>query len=113
MEGCLNTEQLNHDKFEFVSIIPGAYGICKISNTTIKCKAEVNNKPLSLTAELKACEAKIEIEINVLGETVSHDIKGDIRIPIPKLSYKGVGLTLNVRLHRPNNDSDELILTVS
>lgn len=70
----------------------------------------MENQPIKFTAEIKACEVKVEMEINVQGRTLYYDIHGDTDIPLSGLSYEGeTGLVLHLQLQNLHN---QLILKV-
>ena len=71
----------------------------------------MKGEPIKFTAQINACEVKVEMEINVKGRRSYYDIHGDTDIPLYGLSYKGAtGLVLHVQLHKLHN---ELILKVT
>ena len=71
----------------------------------------MKGEPIMFTAQINACEVKVEMEINVKGRRSYYDIHGDTDIPLYGLSYKGAtGLVLHVQLHKLHN---ELILKVT
>lgn len=68
-----------------------------------------------MTVDISASERTIYVEINLLQKRLGFDIDGkDIDLPISRLLYNGVlGLVLNIKFHKIDNDQDKLILKVS
>ena len=94
------------------SILPGECGKCKIfpddfNGATLICEDTFNGKPLSITAKVKYCDAKIEIDVRIMGKYFSRVVETDVDIPLSGLTEL---LVLNVKLHRKQ---DTLTLKVS
>ena len=78
----------------------GAYGECYTSGTRIKCTAEFIGKPLTLEINIKACRrpVKIDFKLDILGLILNKEFDGGEDIPLPELSFPGLGgifLTVN------------------
>ena len=82
----------------------------KYESKIIECKSVI-----SLTVDTNASEGTIYVEIYLLRKRLGFDIDSkDIDFPISMLLYNGVlGLVLNIKFHKIDNDNDKLILKVS
>ena len=89
----------------------GTYGGCYTSGTIIKCTDKFLGKPLTLEVNIKACRrpVKIDFKLDIRGLTLNKEYDGDEDIPLPELSFRGLGgVFLNVNANPLDSGDLEL-----
>ena len=79
----------------------------------MQCTGNFVHTPVTLEVQLKACRrpVKINIELDVLGQTFRKELDGSQNIPLPGHSFRNFGgIVLNV--YADPYDNGDLYLTV-